>query len=110
MDKPEYLSQVAQDIKKSKRSVYRVLQFVRMYPDLELLPEGKDTSWHKICNKYLIGKSEDEPEPLKISYDDLVCYIYENSNSLAERANYTASGVTIKITREQLEKYIESRI
>ena len=110
LDKPEYLSQVAQDIKKSKRSVYRVLQFVRMYPDLELLPEGKDTSWHKICNKYLIGKSEDEPEPVAISQDDLVCYIYENSNSLAERANYTASGVTIKITREQLEKYIESRI
>ena len=110
LDKPEYLSQVAQDIKKSKRSVYRVLQFVRMYPDLELLPEGKDTSWHKICNKYLIGKSEDEPEPVAISQDDLVCYIYENSNFLAERANYTASGVTIKITRDQLEKYIESRI
>jgi len=110
LDKPEYLSQVSQDIKKSKRSVYRVLQFVRMYPDLEMLPEGKDVSWHKICNKYLIGKSEDEPEPMTIKHDDLVCFIYENSNSLAERANYTASGVTIKITREQLEKYIESRI
>lgn len=110
LDKSEYLSQVSQDIKKSKRSIYRILQFVRMYPDLEMLPEGKDISWHKICNKYLIGKAEDDPEPLKISYDDLVCYIYENSNSLAERANYTASGVTIKITRDQLEKYIESRI
>jgi len=110
LDKPEYLSQVSQDIKKSKRSVYRILQFVRMYPDLEMLPEGKDVSWHKICNKYLIGKSEDEPEPMAIKHDDLVCFIYENSNFLAERANYTASGVTIKITREQLEKYIESRI
>ena len=109
LDKSEYLSQVSQDIKKSKRSVYRILQFVRMYPDLEMLPEGKDVSWHKICNKYLIGKSEDEPEPMTIKHDDLVCFIYENSNLLADRAVITASGVTIRITNDQLEKYAESR-
>lgn len=109
LDKSEYLSQVAQDIKKSKRSVYRVLQFVRMYPDLEKLPEGKDISWHQICNKYLIGKAEDEPEPVAVSQDDLVCYIYENSNFLAERALATKTGYTIRITNDQLEKYAESR-
>jgi hypothetical protein len=109
LDKQEYLTQVSQDIQKSKRSIYRILQFVRMYPNLEDLPEGKNTSWHQICNKYLIGKSDSEPEPVAVGYDDLVCFIYENSNLLADKALYTLSGVTIRITRDQLEKYVESR-
>jgi hypothetical protein len=44
---------LAKHIKKSERTVYRAVQFFNAYPNLELLPEGKDTSWHQIVNKYL---------------------------------------------------------
>jgi hypothetical protein len=109
LDKAEYLSQVSQDLQKSKRTVYRVLQFVRMFPDLSILPEGNNVSWHQICNKYLVGKASEEPEPVIVRHDDLVAFIYENSNFLAEKAIRTLTGVTIRITKEQLEKYVESR-
>ncbi len=35
------------------REVQRSVQFYHKYPDLLMLPEGKNTSWHKIVNKYL---------------------------------------------------------
>jgi hypothetical protein len=37
----------------SLRTVQRSVQFYKKYPNLELLPEGKNTSWHKVINKYL---------------------------------------------------------
>ncbi len=44
---------IAQSLDKSKRTIYQSIQFTKKYPDLSLLPEGKNTSWFKICNKYL---------------------------------------------------------
>ena len=49
---------MSQSLGKGERTIERAIQFAKMYPDLNLLPEGKDTSWHRICNKYL-------PEPKK---------------------------------------------
>lgn len=108
LNKPEFLTQVAQDLGKSKRTIYRVLQFVEMFPDLSQLPDGLDISWHKICNKYLIGKTENEEE-FSVPQDELTAYIFENSNYIASKAFFTKSGVTIRISREQLEKYMEER-
>lgn len=53
IDPKEVTTRVAQSLNKSKRTVERSVQFYKKYPDLNLLPEGKNTSWHKICNKYL---------------------------------------------------------
>ena len=47
------VSRVTESLGKSERTIWRAMQFAREYPDLSLLPEGKNTSWHKICNKYL---------------------------------------------------------
>ena len=46
-----------------ERNLYRAIQFYDMYPNLDLLPEGKDTSWHRICNEYLPIPKDKEPEP-----------------------------------------------
>ncbi|PJB21610.1 MAG: hypothetical protein CO114_04425, partial [Euryarchaeota archaeon CG_4_9_14_3_um_filter_38_12] len=48
---------VAVALEKSNRSIWYAVQFYDKYPDLTKLPEGKNISWHIICNKYL-GKSE----------------------------------------------------
>ena len=47
------VSRVTESLGKSERTIWRAMQFAREYPDLALLPEGKNTSWHKICNTYL---------------------------------------------------------
>ena len=54
----DYKAQIATDINRSSRTVYYAVQFAREYPDLNLLPEGKDCSWHKVVNKYLTDGTE----------------------------------------------------
>jgi len=46
---------VAESLGKSKRTIEYAIQFARTYPDLNLLPAGKNVSWHKIINKYLVS-------------------------------------------------------
>ena len=44
---------VAKAIGKSERTVYYAVEFAQRYPTLNMLPEGKNTSWHRIVNQYL---------------------------------------------------------
>lgn len=44
---------IAEKINRSESTVEKAVQFYEKYPDLSLLPEGKNTSWSKICKKYL---------------------------------------------------------
>lgn len=54
---------VTQNTGIKERTLYRAIQFYKKFPDLNLLPEGKNVSWHDICNKYLpVPKDEPEPE------------------------------------------------
>ena len=47
------VTQLAKDLHKEPRLLQRCKQFYKKYPKLEMLPEGKNTSWHQIVNKYL---------------------------------------------------------
>ncbi len=47
------LQRIAESLGKSERTLYYAVQFAKMYPDLSLLPEGKNLSWSHIVNKYL---------------------------------------------------------
>ena len=47
------VTQLARDLNKRPRTFQRALQFYNKYPDLLMLPEGKNVSWHDIVNKYL---------------------------------------------------------
>jgi len=60
--------------KASQRTVWRSIQFAKKYPSLDLLPEGKNTSWRDICNKYLpVPKEKIEPLiPAKGKYQVIV--------------------------------------
>lgn len=46
-------SAVAESLGKSTRTIERAVQFARMYPNLQMLPEGKNVSWNKIVTNYL---------------------------------------------------------
>ena len=110
LDKSEYLQQVAQDIKKSKRTLYQILQMVRRWNTTEELfndiKEGKLVSWHLICNRYLAGKT-DEPELYFVSPDIIADYLRNNADFVVNKVIYTKNGVTVRISREQLDSYQE---
>jgi len=57
------VSLVAQSIGKSTRNIYRAIEFAKMFPDLDLLPEGKNTTWYMVINKYLSSTIEEEIKP-----------------------------------------------
>ena len=63
----EIVQRVANSLGKSSRTIYHAMQFARQYPDLNLLPEGKNISWHQIVDKYLPEKKEDKKEQIKDS-------------------------------------------
>jgi hypothetical protein len=44
---------IAESIGKSERTINYAIKFAQLYPDLNLLPEGKNISFHHIINKYL---------------------------------------------------------
>jgi hypothetical protein len=73
--------QIASSLGKSQRDIEQCIQFARKYPDLSLMPVGKNVSWRAIVNKYLPDshreKEEHEHSPI------VVCKICkENLSSL----------------------------
>jgi len=52
---------VALDLGKSKRTVERAVQFAREFPDLSLLPWGKNASWGKVIKLLSGGEDKDRP-------------------------------------------------
>ena len=62
----ETLQHVAKLINRKERTLYNAVKFAKKYPELDLLPEGKNTSWRKICNEYL----PEHKEPHQPEYDE----------------------------------------
>lgn len=54
----EIVQRVATSLEKSGRTIQFAIQFAKKYPSLDSVPEGKNISWHKICNKYLPAPKE----------------------------------------------------
>jgi hypothetical protein len=57
---------ISLSLDKGIRTIEKAIQFARQYPDLALLPEGKNTSWFKICNEYL----PEHKEPVQPEFDE----------------------------------------
>lgn len=55
------VSQLAQSLNTSKRTLYRACQFAEKYPDVNLLPDGKNISWSKIVTN-LLPETVSEPK------------------------------------------------
>ena len=59
---------IATSLGKSQRTIEYTIQFVRKYPTLDLLPEGKNISWFKITQNYLPESRENKIELPKGKY------------------------------------------
>lgn len=84
---------VAEDIKKSKSTVFKAVQFYQKYPnaltDVSSLPEGKNISWSKLVSKYL-----PEPKELPIPSNDNKDEVINNEPVLIktdEKSNITSN-------------------
>lgn len=53
----KFVPLVAESIGKSERTIYRAMEFARTFPNLDLIPEGKNISWYKVIHKYLPSES-----------------------------------------------------
>ena len=62
----ETLSHVTKLLNTKERTLYRAVQFAKKFPVLSELPEGRDTSWRKICNDYL----PEHTEPNQPKFDE----------------------------------------
>lgn len=60
------LTRVSKNLRLSYRTLYRAIQFYEKYPDLSLVPEGKNITWRKIITKYLPESSEPNQEKIKV--------------------------------------------
>jgi hypothetical protein len=79
------LSCMSESIGTSERDLYRAMQFYRLYPDLDKVPDGKNISWYKIVNKYLPEPKENGRHIPSVTIDIAferykkdALYIYEN--------------------------------
>ena len=62
----EITKRVSISLGKGIRTIEKAIQFAKKIPDLAALPEGKNTSWRKICNDYL----PEHKEPVELEYDE----------------------------------------
>lgn len=80
---PELVQHVAKDLGKSVRTIYYSVAFAKMYPNLEALPDGKNTSWSSIVRKHLPKVGDVEAS---INYAELEEQIRNNAEYLASNA------------------------
>ena len=61
----ELIKKLASDIQTSHRLLYYAVKFYQMFPDLSLLPEGKNVSWTEVVSTYLTTKKERKDKELQ---------------------------------------------
>uniref|UniRef100_A0A6M3L5T7 Uncharacterized protein n=1 Tax=viral metagenome TaxID=1070528 RepID=A0A6M3L5T7_9ZZZZ len=83
---------VAQSLGKKKRTIYYAVKFASLYPDLNLLPEGKNISFHHVINKYLTAGEE---KPVKITPTEMIRQIKQLLQTEYMKAHQEEVGLTL---------------
>ncbi|KKQ63514.1 MAG: hypothetical protein US85_C0016G0010 [Candidatus Shapirobacteria bacterium GW2011_GWF1_38_23] len=73
-DHPAYaVASLAVKINRSERTLYYAIAFAKKYPDINVLPEGKNISWNKIITRYLTLPNEKEEKLQPVDKQLLKC-------------------------------------
>ena len=105
------LQTLAESLGRSQRTLAYAVKFAKMYPELNMLPEGKNWTWNHIINKYLT----DGTEKKVIKKADLYRMIKE-IKELLEREYLKAHQNEVEaqsqelFTRTDLLEYLKSQI
>ena len=102
---------IAETIGKSDRTVYNAIAFAKKYPDLDLLPEGKNTSWSKICKQLLPARAEEaKPAPIVVEDRNLLKDIIQtNMDYILEYAEPTEKGYKFFLSRDLVVAYYNAK-
>ena len=105
----ELVQRVAISIGRSDRTVYYAIQFARAYPDLNLLPEAKNTNWHRIVNKYLTNGKE---KPAKESPTEMIKQIKQllQTEWLKENQLVVSGEVAINKSNCEFIRYLQDQV
>lgn len=105
------VKKIAEHIGKSERTVYNAIAFAKKYPDLAMLPEGKNTSWSKVCKQLLPPQPDgDKPAPILIESRDMLKELVSlNMDYLLEYAEPTEKGYKFFISRDLILSYYASK-
>ena len=107
----EILQHLAKSLNKSQRTLAYAVKFAKMYPKLNMLPEGKNWTWNHIINKYLT----DGTEKKVVKKADLYRVIKEIKELLEhELANahqeFMASGQLIGAEKCEFIRYLQDQV
>jgi len=71
------LHDLAKYIGKRERSLYYAVEFVRKFPDLNALPEGKNVNWYRIVHEHLTTESDRPKRPTNADLRGIIYKINE---------------------------------
>ena len=91
----EIVQRLADSINMSPRSMWYAIQFYEKYPDLSILPSGKNLSWSKIVNTLLPDKTPNSLSPVPVSvgvnlFEQLSNFAKQKKFDEAKTTRYTA--------------------
>jgi|SRR3972149_4536004 len=93
------LQALAKRIGRSDRTLYYAVKFYQMYPDLNMLPEGKNTSMNKIITKYLTTPKEKQGHEHSWITICSVCHEKKPSSETGELQSLTGGQSNSNINR-----------
>ncbi len=105
----DIVQRIAISLNKKPRTIYYAVQFARQYPELSFLPEGKNTSWLHIINKYLTDGKE---KPVKLSPTEMIKQIKELLQTEWMKENQEVQSGNIAINKSNLEfiRYLQDQV
>jgi len=105
----DIVQRVAISLQKRPRTIYYAVKFATLYPDLNLLPEGKNLSWHHIINKYLTGG---QVKSIKISPSEQIRQIKQMLQHEWEEENQRVQSGKMAINKSNLEfiRYLQDQV
>ncbi len=111
MPDSELVQRIALSIKRSKRTVYYSIQFARMFPDLNLLPDGKNVRWGHIVNKYLTT-GEKKPTIKKADLYRMIREIRELLETELQKELQLVNNGEIAINKSNVEfiRYLQDQV
>ena len=99
---------IADDLGKSQRTIQKCVQFAIKEPDLEKflskVKEGKNITWNKVCNVYLVEPKElPEPDPVpNLSNSNIEKSLLANVDFLVKTADITRDGIHFFLPKDRL--------
>lgn len=82
-----YIALVADELNQSERLIYQCRQFYKKFPDLSLLPDGKNISWHKIANHLLPAHKEKKLSPEEL-FDQKIKAFFQVKSITGDKRRY----------------------